>query len=200
MATPRPSGSFLAGSTAALLLGLVGCTAYPSAPAGPAYDTDVLPIFAAHCNRCHGDAVLDGGVLYNPGFPLGSDAGFNSNLSGLTAYRCYLGQYGFTGDPCPAPSDAALTGPNDCRWGAAYYATQKRSGNGSSQDNYIYHSVHRDGAGDPMPLAPAPALNDYELSVVDSWLAETPIPICSRSSNPDPALHCETGPASNGYL
>ena len=40
----------------------VGCSTYPAAPAQPAFDTDVLPIFQAHCTRCH-DNNPDGGPL-----------------------------------------------------------------------------------------------------------------------------------------
>jgi len=47
---------------AAAISGAAGCTLYPSAPSGPAFDTEVLPIFEAHCNRCHGNGP-DGGSL-----------------------------------------------------------------------------------------------------------------------------------------
>ncbi|HVZ89557.1 MAG TPA: hypothetical protein VHG72_21525 [Polyangia bacterium] len=33
----------------------------PSVPASPSYEADVLPIFRAHCLRCHGDANPDAG-------------------------------------------------------------------------------------------------------------------------------------------
>ncbi len=62
MAITRPIRFLLVrGFAAALALGAAGCSVYPSAPAEPAYDTDVLPIFQAHCTRCH-DNNLDGGA------------------------------------------------------------------------------------------------------------------------------------------
>jgi hypothetical protein len=41
-----------------------------------------------------------------------------------------------------------------------------------------------------MPLPPARPLDDWEINVIDAWVAQKPIPICSRSANPDPALLC----------
>ena len=66
MAITRPIRSLLVrGLVGALALGGVGCSIYPAAPAEPAYDTDVLPIFQAHCTRCHGNGP-DGGSLNVP--------------------------------------------------------------------------------------------------------------------------------------
>ena len=62
MAITRPIRTLVArGLAAALLLGAAGCSTYPATPAEPAFDTDVLPIFQAHCTRCH-DNNLDGGA------------------------------------------------------------------------------------------------------------------------------------------
>lgn len=52
---------------ATMLAGAAGCTAYPSAPTDPVYETDVRPIFLAHCARCHGDGPDGGGVRTIPG-------------------------------------------------------------------------------------------------------------------------------------
>ena len=70
MAITRPIRSLLArGLAAALALGAAGCSVYPSAPAEPAFDTDVLPIFKAHCTRCHDNNPDGGGTnheVYRP--------------------------------------------------------------------------------------------------------------------------------------
>ncbi len=66
--------SLLAGSAAVLALGAAGCTAYPSAPSDPAYDTDVRPIFLAHCARCHGNGPNGGSINIVPG---ASSQGYN---------------------------------------------------------------------------------------------------------------------------
>src|SRR3954447_26741813 len=61
MAITRPIRTLVArGLAAALALGAAGCSTYSSAPGQPAFDTDVLPIFQAHCTRCH-DNNPDGG-------------------------------------------------------------------------------------------------------------------------------------------
>jgi hypothetical protein len=59
---PRLRLGWAGGLAAAWGLLQMGCTAYPATPAQPAFDTDVLPIFEAHCTRCHG-AGPDGGAL-----------------------------------------------------------------------------------------------------------------------------------------
>jgi hypothetical protein len=63
--------SLVGGLAVPLALGGAGCTSYPSPPSKPAFDTDVLPIFEAHCTRCHGNGP-DGGALNRavaPNFP-----------------------------------------------------------------------------------------------------------------------------------
>jgi hypothetical protein len=77
-----------------------GCTSYPSAPADPVYDTDVRPIFLAHCTRCHGNGP-DGGRLNivpgaaQPGSTLVAcftQWGSNKSLS-IDGGGCFYGAY-----------------------------------------------------------------------------------------------------------
>ena len=167
MSTPmtirRPISCLLArGLAAALALGAAGCTIYPSAPAEPAYDTDVLPIFQAHCTRCH-DNNLDGGAPHTVFLPA-------ANGGPMMATPPSLSQFG----PCVVSDGGAPTCYNP---GAGGYALP------------IQMFVHLTTSV-RMPLPPAPPLDDWELNVIDAWAAEKPIPICSRSANPDPALLC----------
>jgi hypothetical protein len=163
MAIRRPIRFVLArGLAAALALGGAGCSVYPSAPAEPAYDTDVLPIFQAHCTRCH-DNNLDGGAPHTVFLPA-------ANGGPMTATPPSLSQFG----PCVASDGGA---PTCYAPGAGGYAL-------TIQTNvHLTTSVR-------MPLPPAAPLDDWELSVIDAWSAEKPFPICSRSANPDPALLC----------
>jgi hypothetical protein len=169
---PRVRLSWAGGLAAAWALFQLGCTAYPSgAPAEPAFDTDVRPIFEAHCTRCHG-AGPDGGALNTTSTP-NWDGGLGCITSpigpNLTGF-CALDSYG--NKVCPP----------DANPGAAFYATLKGSG---------LHEVLHESKGTclQMPPPPAPALNEWELAVVDAWIAESNL-ICSRSSNPDPAALC----------
>jgi hypothetical protein len=162
MAITRPLRSLFArGFAAALVLGAAGCSVYPAAPAEPAYDTDVLPIFEAHCTRCHANNP-DGGALH-PVYRPDPDAGAEPALPPrLTVFGpCY-------------PSDG---GAPIC-YLPAYHAQ-------------IQTDIHR-AENDTLRMPPPPSrlLNDWELNVIDTWLAEKPSPICSRSANPDPALQC----------
>jgi hypothetical protein len=68
MAIRRVLRSLLTGASVALAMSAAGCTIYPSTPSDPAFDTDVLPIFEAHCTRCHG-AGPDGGALNTASIP-----------------------------------------------------------------------------------------------------------------------------------
>ena len=163
MAITRPIRSLLArGFAAALALGAVGCSVYPSAPAEPAFDTDVLPIFQAHCTHCHDNS--DGGgpnhAVYRP------DASGGPVTAGVPALTVF------------GPCDGSGGGAPICS-GAAEWHLQ------------IYADIHR-AESDVlrMPLPPARPLDDWEMSVIDAWVAELPIPICSRSGHPDPALLC----------
>ena len=105
MAITRPIRSLLVGLVggfaAALALGGAGCSVYPSSPVEPAFDTDVLPIFQAHCTHCH-DNNPDGGAppttVYRP----------DANGGPITAGAPALNVFG----PC-----------YPCRWAAFSPAT-----------------------------------------------------------------------------
>lgn len=161
MAITRPIRSLLArGLAAALALGAAGCSVYPSAPAEPAFDTDVLPIFQAHCTRCH-DNNPDGGG--------GNHLVFRPDAAGgpIAAGAPHLTMFG----PCyPGDGGAPL-----CTGVPSWHAQ-------------ITKDIHSTDST-RMPLPPARPLDDWEMNVIDTWLAE-PIPICSKSKNPDPALLC----------
>ena len=126
-----------------------------SVPAAPSYAADVHPIFLAHCVRCHGA----GGSLNTARDPKGgADAGPLPGAGG-TPELAYLGQYEDSGD-CTDPSSRA------CHHGAYFMATQ-------TVDLQTY--LHPPANFPPMPPPPAPRLDDWELKVVDRWLAN-PLP------------------------
>ena len=160
------------GFAAALALGGAGCSVYPSSPVEPAFDTDVLPIFQAHCSRCH-DNNPDGGAkksVYRP-----DSAGGPVTASGPVALTVF------------GPCYPVAGGVPVCYSNAAAYALPTQT----LPNGFIYTDIHR--AEDDvlrMPLPPSRPLDEWEMSVIDAWVAEKPIPICSRSANPDPALLC----------
>jgi hypothetical protein len=163
MAITRPIKSLLArGFAAALALGAASCSTYPAAPAEPAYDTDVLPIFQAHCTRCH-DNNLDGGGANHAVFRPGTDGG--SGAAGVPHFNVF--------GPC-YPNDG---GPLLCDGVAGF-------------GSLIQMRIHLpDTDVFRMPPPPSRRLDDWEMKVIDAWAAENP-PICSKSANPDPALQC----------
>jgi hypothetical protein len=169
MTITRPIRSLLArGFAIALALGGVGCVSYPSPPSEPAFDTDVLPIFQAHCTRCHGNGP-DGGAFNAAGVP-----GMTYNIAPpQTPNGPFLTQYG---DICPPQADGSAStcfiSTKGCICGAHVFADMIKV--------YIDPSYT-----EPMPPRPAPPLNDWELKVVDAWTAN---PICSNSPNPDPTI------------
>jgi hypothetical protein len=143
--------------------GVAGCSVYPAAPAQPAFDTDVLPIFQAHCTRCH-DNNLDGGANNIVNVPA---------MGGpVAATAPALSQFG----PCVVPDGG---GTPHCGIGAVAYRIQIQQ--------YVHYA---DSNTLRMPPAPSRPLDDWELQVIDAWTTQTPIPICSKSANPDPALLC----------
>jgi hypothetical protein len=159
MAITRPIRSLLArGLAAVLVLGAAGCSVYPAAPAEPAFDTDVLPIFQAHCTRCH-DNNPDGGGN-NPVVRPGADGG--SKPATIPQFNVF--------GPCPGDV------PTTC------------DGVGSA-GALIESRIHLTNSIFAMPPPPSRPLDDWEMKVVDAWAAE-PVPICSNSAHPDPALLC----------
>jgi cytochrome c553 len=155
------------GGFVALVALATGCG--PPVPASPSYQADVRPIFMSHCVRCHGA----GGTLNQTYEPTGADA---APLASDPArpLKCYLNQYADTG--CAA-GDAGTSAT--CHRGADYCATLA---------NGIGFRIHG-GPPVPMPPAPAPKLNDWEMKVVDAWLSN---PICSNAATPDPTI-CPPG-------
>jgi hypothetical protein len=84
--------------TATVLTGIANCTVYPSAPSDPAFDTDVLPIFEAHCTRCHGDGPDGGSLQSAAGTP-------DSNLLPVACFTLY-------GDNPDAGAGGCIVGAN----------------------------------------------------------------------------------------
>jgi mono/diheme cytochrome c family protein len=152
---------------AALALGgplLAGCQ--PATPASPSFEADVRPIFMSHCVRCHGA----GGNLNNALAPVPDGGMLNPVVSDV-----WLDQYADTG-ACGATVDPN----NPCHFGALTWAQNTTDG--------IELAIHIAGSIETMPPPPAPRLNDWELKVVDAWLAEKPAPACSNSPNPDSTI------------
>jgi len=122
--------------------GVAGCE--DAIPANPTFEVDVEPIFLAHCVRCHGA----GGTLNHDPRALN---GYATDMPNLT----HLDFYADRGDCTP---DATGAVPASCERGAKYSV--------ATIEIYIHlKSSLR------MPLAPAPGLDDWELKVIDRWVA-----------------------------
>jgi hypothetical protein len=174
MAKTGSSGAFLFG--AALVLGGVlaaGCE--PAVPASPSYEADVRPIFMSHCVRCHGA----GGMLNMPRAPVPDGGIGNTSI----VADCYLNQYVNTGN-CLANDPAS-----PCHYGALTWAMTVGGGIGDV--------VHGRNGQMIMPPSPASPLDDWELKIIDAWVAEKPLPACSNSANPDPTI-CPPAAADAG--
>ncbi|HLK91503.1 MAG TPA: hypothetical protein VKZ18_16530 [Polyangia bacterium] len=159
-----PRASFLCGAVLALAGVSAGCKALPSKPS---YAADVLPIFQARCLRCHGDAVLPDGSVFEPAkalLPSGP-----APASALVSFYVYLGRYD------DSPECTADGGPNPgCQWGAKHWATTPAGAN--TTINMLSDVIYGGAVTTfPMPPPPAQALSDWEATVVDSWTAN-PIP------------------------
>jgi hypothetical protein len=170
MANPTsPRGLLFCAAALALAGVAVGCKALPSKPS---YAADVLPIFKAQCLRCHGDAVLPDGGIFEPDKSL-LPSGQQPPASALTVYQAFLGRYDDSPE-CASAVDGGLGPPAGCQRGAKYWATLPAA-TGSSTN--MLSDVIFGGAqsGFPMPPPPGRALSDWEATVVDSWTAN-PIP------------------------
>jgi mono/diheme cytochrome c family protein len=143
---------------------LAGCQ--PAAPASPSFEADVRPIFMSHCVRCHGA----GGTLNQAKAPVEDGGMLNPPVSNV-----WLDHYADTG-ACGATADPN----NPCQFGALTWALNIEGG--------IEFAIHVTGTIETMPPPPAPRLDDWELKVVDAWIAEKPTPVCSNSPNPDPTI------------
>lgn len=179
------SHSLLLPIVALLCLGHSGCS--QAVPAAPSYQTEVRPIFLAHCTRCHGNGMADGGSLNNAHEPTGPyDAAppLNADPIDLAFEPLYLTQYADSGN-CSIP-DSGLRDPS-CHYGALTAATSPPA---SRTMFYLSERIHgTPGSGATMPPAPAPMLDDWELKVMDAWIAN---PVCPDTSHPDTAL-CPRG-------
>ena len=143
-----------------IALALAGCSSPsdPPIPAMPSYATDVQPIFAAHCERCHGaDGMLKDGL---------NDDGTPSNI-GQPAL-CYLSMYDSAGD-C---TDAGIMS-GACKLGALYCATPMGGDPPVSYIQVYALDMTQDEGG--MPPKPLPPLSGWEKAVIGRWL-ENPIP------------------------
>jgi mono/diheme cytochrome c family protein len=156
-------------------------------PAAPSYQIDVRPIFLAHCTRCHGDGIADGGSLNNahePTGPYDAAAPLKSDPLDLKFEPLYLTQYADSGN-CTR-LDGGAWDPS-CHFGALTAATSPPAPLPNFNLSKRLHGTL--GGGTTMPPAPAAMLDDWELRVVDAWIAN---PICPDARNPDVAL-CPAG-------
>jgi mono/diheme cytochrome c family protein len=163
MVKRRPWNAWSFAATLALGGLTAGCD--PPTPAQPSFEADVRPIFLSHCVRCHG-AGPDGGAINTATRPTGPDAAglASETMNGVTLSTTgyYLDEY----DQAGRPGALALA----------------RNG-GTLLEEKIHGQVST-----PMPPPPAPKLDDWELKVIDAWVAEKPQPICSNSPHPDPTI------------
>jgi hypothetical protein len=183
--TTRTTGWDSRASALTLLLSAVGCT--QAVPEVPAYDVDVRPIVLAHCTRCHGNGMADGGSLNNARQPTGPYDGAARLISDpidLQFEPLYLTQYADSGN-CQI-SDGGLR-DSSCHYGALTAATSPPA---AAMLFNLSGRIHgTPGTGVRMPPAPAPPLDAWELKVMDAWIAN---PICSNARSPDTAL-CPPG-------
>jgi mono/diheme cytochrome c family protein len=121
---------------------LAGCQ--ESLPAQPTYTTDIKPLFEANCVRCHG---AGGKVSSDPR----TGPSYMNDMP-----VSHLNQYASTGDCDPDGGVATVPCVYGAQWAAGLPLLQA----------YIH------GRGVQMPLPPAEPLSDWELSLVDRWLAK----------------------------
>jgi hypothetical protein len=139
--------------------GLAACSSSTGPiPAMPSYATDVEPIFASHCIRCHGE----GGTLNAAPNPDGTPGPGAPNL-------CYLAMYDDTGD-CSVGDGGVIS--DTCHRGAHYCATPGIDPPVSYIETYAL-TLSQDEGG--MPPKPWPPLGAQEKEVLRRWLQD-PIP------------------------
>jgi putative hemolysin len=141
--------------------GLAACSSPgdPPVPAMPSFATDVSPIFASHCTRCHGQ----GGTLNAAPNPDGSP-----NTVGAPSV-CYLTMYDDAGD-CSIGDGGFI--PDSCQRGAHYCATPDGIPPVSYIETYAI-TLKQDEGG--MPPLPWPPLSAHEKAVLAKWLQD-PMP------------------------
>ncbi len=137
-----------------IALALLSCHEEPPIPAMPSYATDVLPIFVAHCVRCHNETLTGAinpttGALDKPGL-------------------CHLNRFESIGD-C---SDAGIMS-GACSVGAQFCGTVTP---GDPPASYIgtYITVPQDEGG--MPPLPAAPLSAREKEIILRWSTANPAP------------------------
>ncbi len=161
-----------------VLAGGLGAGCAPPVPANPTYAADVRPIFMSRCVRCHGA----GGMLNNEHLTTGLDAGVNAPGRFLASSNGYFDHYEDQGT-CTVTNNVLTTPRPGCMAGAHTMATIT-TGTASLGGRVNATSAR-------MPPLPAPPLDDWELKVVNAWVAN---PICDTTANPDPALCSAAGP------
>jgi hypothetical protein len=140
-----------------LALAACGSSDPPAIPAMPSYATDVRPIFASHCIRCHGaNGMLNDGL---------NDDGTPSTVGPPST--CYLSNYADEGDCTPAGVTAGA-----CKRGALFCATPIGDPPTSYIEAYAIILTQEEGGMPPLPL---PGLNAREKEILARWL-ENPIP------------------------
>jgi len=153
-----------------------GCGS-PSAPAMPAYDTDVRPILMVHCVRCHGAGGMQNVALEPTGPNAPVLASIRDTASELEILHGFFDQYGQTGD-CTADQNGQV--PADCKYGAFTY--------GPEMPSLIKPGLKPD---QQMPPPPAPVLDDWAIQTISNWVNNNDR-ACSNLPNPDPAI-CPPG-------
>jgi len=141
MARRAPILGFAGGAVTGAVMALVGCA--EPIPEHPIY-TDVLPVFHAHCIRCHGA----GGTL--------NDDPPTAQVLGAPV-QTYLGHYADDYSGCPMPGIFTLPATETCRIGAKTAAGP------------LQVLIHSSGLG-RMPPPPSDGLNDWELRLLDRWV------------------------------
>ena len=130
---------------------LAGCQ--EPVPGEPTYSVEMRPLFEAHCVRCHSADGVDGGTGLDP-----------RNLNGYStdSPASHLNVFSDVGD-CD-PDAAASVPPVRCVRGAQFEAAMT----GPHEDLRSLHG----SAAIRMPPAPSEPLSDWELSLVDNWIAQ----------------------------
>jgi hypothetical protein len=143
---------------AAFALAVAACgSPTPPPSTGPSFATDVQPIFAMHCVRCHGANGMLNDALNDDGTPSGIG----------TPSLCYLSMYADAGD-CSAAGVAA----GACKRGAHHCATPM----GDPPANFIQlYAITLTQEQGGMPPLPRPGLSMEEKDVLRAWL-ENPAP------------------------
>lgn len=141
--------------------GLAACssTSHPI-PSMPTYATDVEPIFAAHCIRCHGE----GGTLNAAPNPDGSPGIGAPSL-------CYLQMYDDSGD-CSVGDGGIIS--DTCHRGA-YYCAIPAPGIDPPVSYIGTYALMLSQDEGGMPPKPWPPLDAQEKEVLSLWL-QNPVP------------------------